>query len=218
MVYECVEKQDLAIAAYEVAVSLAPQDANYLGNLIRAKVRRGDQTQELVSQLREFIHLDCRPDWIEWAKLQLIKQENDRVGLRAEEYHEDSVCISGADCISNDSWSPNGEDGTLLNVEEVVLPLETESLPLGRDENKVDSSRRDLPTLEFDGKEQLPIPHASTDPSKFPILNKEEPSVLESVETVDTGFEVISGESTTRPFPADSSRENLIRLVPSTEQ
>lgn len=209
LVYESVEKQELAIAAYEVAVALAPQNSNYLGNLIRAKVRRGDLSQELVLQLREFIHLDSRHDWTEWAKLQLIKQEDDRVGLRAGELHDESTSYLDG------SWIPNGEHGTLLNVEEVELPLETGNHSTGKNENMEDSSRRDLPTLEFDGKEQLPIPPASINQSQFPILNNEQSSVfVESVESVDTGFEAISGESSTALLPVTETGENMIRLTP----
>lgn len=213
LVYESVEKQDLAIDAYEVAVSLAPQNSNYLGNLIRAKVRRGDRSQELASQLREFIHLDDRYEWTEWARLELIKQEDDRVGLRAD------ATLQEASSFGDDSWIPSGEHGTVMNNQEVELPLEVENHSTSSDEKILDSSRRALPTLEFDGKEQLPTPPASSDQSQFPNLNREETSVLqESVESAVSGFEAISSEGSGTQFPVGESGDNVIRLTPITDQ
>ncbi len=71
LVYESVGQNDQAIVHYHQAVEMAPENAQYLGNLIRARIRRGDCSADLYLMLENLIFLDNRQPWVQWAKLQL---------------------------------------------------------------------------------------------------------------------------------------------------
>jgi tetratricopeptide (TPR) repeat protein len=68
LLYESLGRHGEAVALYESAVSLDPDDAQYLGNLVRAKIRRGDEHDENLQQhLRRLQVLETRPEWAAWA-------------------------------------------------------------------------------------------------------------------------------------------------------
>ena len=71
LVYESVRKFDDAIACYEAAVALDPRSIEYLSNLARAKVRRGDLDDETILLLDQVAFGDDRPGWRSWAMEQL---------------------------------------------------------------------------------------------------------------------------------------------------
>ncbi len=108
LVHESVEKIDLAVDFYQRAFDISPTNATYLGNLLRARIRRGDKTTDMIDMFQQLIHMDERLDWMEWAKLQMVKIEDDRVGLRASHGTED------------------GEN----YVSEMILPLESEIISM----------------------------------------------------------------------------------------
>ena len=68
MVYEAVGRFDDAISQYEIACRNEPRSAEFLGNLARAHVRRGDQPDMVRPMLEQLIFLDTRPDWVDWAR------------------------------------------------------------------------------------------------------------------------------------------------------
>ena len=84
MVMEAVGKYDEAIAHYEEALKIAPDDPETIGNLARTLARRDknyggnrdtsrDGTRDKNrDRLRELLHeiilKDTRPDWVTWAK------------------------------------------------------------------------------------------------------------------------------------------------------
>jgi tetratricopeptide (TPR) repeat protein len=70
-VYEAVGKLDEAVEQYESAHATAPDQPEFLGNLLRARIRRGDQTDDLVLMLEQFIFMEVRPEWVAWAKHEL---------------------------------------------------------------------------------------------------------------------------------------------------
>jgi len=76
MVYEAVGKIDDAISQYETAYQLAPDNHIMLGNLVRARVRRGDRSPELIELISELALKDPRPQWQNWAHEQLIKNKS----------------------------------------------------------------------------------------------------------------------------------------------
>jgi len=80
LIYESIERPEMAISYYQNAVELDPNNPEYLGNLIRARIRFDDKSYDLVQQLEHLIFIDDRSNWIDWAKLQLIKAQDDRVG------------------------------------------------------------------------------------------------------------------------------------------
>lgn len=71
LVFENVGKLDDAVGWYDQAVGLSPDDPQYLGNLARARVKRGDKTPDVRDLLNKLVMRDTRPDWLEWARERL---------------------------------------------------------------------------------------------------------------------------------------------------
>lgn len=78
MVFERVGKLSDASGAYAKAREMEPENPEYIGNLARARIRRGDHDSETRKLLEEVSLKDARPEWQEWARLKLLK-------LRTEE-------------------------------------------------------------------------------------------------------------------------------------
>lgn len=71
MVMERVGKLEQAIEAYEMANLLCPNDPEITGNLARAwwcQDKSNLRTRELLEHL---VFVDCRPNWVAWAKEQI---------------------------------------------------------------------------------------------------------------------------------------------------
>ena len=68
LVFESAGRFDDAVRCYDAAAALAPGDAEYAGNAARARVRRGDQTEDLRGMLEKIASVDPRPDWAAWAR------------------------------------------------------------------------------------------------------------------------------------------------------
>jgi Flp pilus assembly protein TadD len=66
-------KYNQAIAEYEKARSLAPDNPEYLANLARAKDKRGDRDEEMKKLLQELAYKDPRQEWRDWARMRLFK-------------------------------------------------------------------------------------------------------------------------------------------------
>ena len=62
-----------ALEAYEEARRLEPDNPQYLGNLARAKIKRGDRDEDTRQLLEELVFKDPRPDWREWARMKLLQ-------------------------------------------------------------------------------------------------------------------------------------------------
>ncbi|MEM8738840.1 MAG: tetratricopeptide repeat protein [Planctomycetota bacterium] len=73
LVLETVRRFDESITHYEAALDLEPDNPELLGNLARAKLRRGDPPQEVKQLLYDVIFKDTRPEWITWAKNELAR-------------------------------------------------------------------------------------------------------------------------------------------------
>ena len=71
MVYESAGKLDDAVEQYATANELEADNPAVLGNLIRARIRRGDDRNDMREQLTELVMKETRPEWLEWARLQL---------------------------------------------------------------------------------------------------------------------------------------------------
>lgn len=67
LVFESVGKLDEAVAHYDHALELAPDNAELLGNLTRARLRRGDHGPEIRQLLTDLMMKDTRPQWRDWA-------------------------------------------------------------------------------------------------------------------------------------------------------
>ena len=73
LVFEKAGKITSAAEAYEKARQLEPDNPEYLANLARAKVRRGDRDPETKKLLEELVLKDSRPQWSQWARINLLK-------------------------------------------------------------------------------------------------------------------------------------------------
>lgn len=68
LVYEAVGKIDEAVNCFDEALRSAPDNPHFIGNAARARVLRGDRTNELRELLSKLILRDTRPDWVAWAR------------------------------------------------------------------------------------------------------------------------------------------------------
>jgi tetratricopeptide (TPR) repeat protein len=71
LVYETAGKFNEAIEAYESARKLQPSNPEILGNLARARLRRGDPAADVRPLLADLSYFDTRPCWVAWAREQL---------------------------------------------------------------------------------------------------------------------------------------------------
>ena len=53
--------------------SMEPDNPEYLGNLARVKVRRGDHDDQMKKLLEELVMKDSRPEWNHWARMNLFR-------------------------------------------------------------------------------------------------------------------------------------------------
>ena len=70
LVLEQVGKLDDAVENYAKAKELAPEEPQFIGNLARARIRRGDKGNDIKELLTQVVLHDSRPEWSEWAKEQ----------------------------------------------------------------------------------------------------------------------------------------------------
>lgn len=76
LLYEEVGKLNQAVDCYTEALSFEPSNPLLVGNLARARVRRGDRGQEVRDLLDLLIAQDSRPEWLTWAKIQLLLMQD----------------------------------------------------------------------------------------------------------------------------------------------
>ena len=89
LVFEAVGQFDHAVAYFEQAVAMSPETPQYLGNLIRSRLSRGDTPFELQGEIKNLILIDDRPEWVNWAKLKLLSDDTESKLLR--DMHNPSV-------------------------------------------------------------------------------------------------------------------------------
>ena len=77
LVMEAVGKLDEAIQSYQTALEIEPDNPDYLGNSVRARLRRGERDLFVRQQLEQLIFIDSRPDWVAWANERLALDEFD---------------------------------------------------------------------------------------------------------------------------------------------
>lgn len=71
LVFEAAARPQMAIEHYQAAHDLSPTDPQFLGNLLRARLRCGEPPEALQEELRQLLFIERRPDWIEWIEEQL---------------------------------------------------------------------------------------------------------------------------------------------------
>lgn len=72
LVFEAVGNYDKAIEYFNAAWSVEHDNAEFLGNLVRARIRNGDTSSELRGLLQQLISIDDRETWVDWAREQII--------------------------------------------------------------------------------------------------------------------------------------------------
>ena len=82
-----------ALDLYWQAVEMDPTNPNFLGNLVRMRVRLGENSPEVVTQLQDLVLIETRADWRKWADNQLALNMNDALdrGPDAPEFEMDSA-------------------------------------------------------------------------------------------------------------------------------
>ena len=71
LVFEQVGKLDDAVKYYGQAMGMEPDNGQFIGNLARARVRRGDGGGEVRELLDKLVLRDDRPAWVAWARRRL---------------------------------------------------------------------------------------------------------------------------------------------------
>jgi tetratricopeptide (TPR) repeat protein len=74
---ESAGRTDEALTFYYQANELDPVNPNYLGNLVRLRLRMGERDELLRQQLRDLVLIETRPQWRRWADRQLALTVND---------------------------------------------------------------------------------------------------------------------------------------------
>ncbi len=72
LVMEAVGKLDEAVQTYTEALHLQPDNPQLLGNLCRARVRRGDRDDQTRQLLSDLLLRETRPEWAAWAREKLV--------------------------------------------------------------------------------------------------------------------------------------------------
>ena len=73
LVFEAAGKLDDATESYGKAIALEPENVVAMGNLARARVRRGDRDESVRGLLQKLIERDDRTDWLAWERLTLAR-------------------------------------------------------------------------------------------------------------------------------------------------
>ena len=79
LLFESAGRFDDAVRCYDAAAALAPGDVESVANGARARVRRGDRTDELRAML-ERVAGDPRPGWSGWARAELARRPRAATG------------------------------------------------------------------------------------------------------------------------------------------
>ena len=61
-----------SVEYYQHAYELAPEKPLYLGNLVRTRIRLGENDESVIEQLKELLFIETRPDWVKWINDQLV--------------------------------------------------------------------------------------------------------------------------------------------------
>jgi Flp pilus assembly protein TadD len=75
MVFERVGKLDDAVEQYGKAVAVEPDHVQAIGNLARARIKRGDRDADVRALLGKLVLRDTRPEWLAWARSTLARLE-----------------------------------------------------------------------------------------------------------------------------------------------
>jgi len=78
MVYEHVGKTAQAVRLYEDARALDPDDVRFVENLARARLKLGEEDDEVLELLDMIVAREANEEWVRWADEQRIRIRNRR--------------------------------------------------------------------------------------------------------------------------------------------
>lgn len=84
LVYEQVDQFDKAIDYFQQAMSYEENNAEYLGNYLRTRIRKGDRSSDLVPLLEQLVAIEFRDEWRDWAASQLVMGRLDQPVIHYE--------------------------------------------------------------------------------------------------------------------------------------
>lgn len=90
LVYEATWKYDDAVMNYQIAHSLEANHPEYLGNLVRCRMKKGDRQYDLKLLLEHLVFVETRPDWEHWAREQLALYEFEAPDAETDKAVEES--------------------------------------------------------------------------------------------------------------------------------
>lgn len=157
-----------ALDLYWQAVEMDPANPNFLGNLVRLRVRLGEEGPELRTQLQDLALIETRPDWRRWADRQLALTFNESLdrGPETPDFNSDRKDRDGGDNepadnvidltptseSTNDSSSKSSKEtreGNSLRDATNTLFSDPEFVPTPEfNAPQVDSRRRDTQLLD----------------------------------------------------------------------
>lgn len=76
LVLESAGSSDESLEYYAHANQLEPRNPEFLGNLVRTQIRRGDRGPEVVEMLQSLSYIETRPEWVAWVQRQLNLEQN----------------------------------------------------------------------------------------------------------------------------------------------
>jgi len=79
MVLEAVGRLKEAEQHYDKALAIEPDNAVFIGNLARCRIRLGRRTPQTRDLLQQIILKDTRPEWVQWARRELMDMPASKV-------------------------------------------------------------------------------------------------------------------------------------------
>ena len=179
-----------ALDLYWQATEINSTEPHYLGNLVRLRIRLGETSPDVVTQLQDLILIETRPDWKRWADRELALDLNMALDRGPETPDFNAASAKG------DNDGPNQK-----RTQNRVIQLTPEDQSAGdEDERNQDSEIRPRPSS------RLPKPRParpafieppSPEPSQRPASNARESrsATLNPAETSSTQIPIQSGDS-----------------------
>lgn len=135
-----------AMELYSQAVEMDPVNPNFLGNLVRLRVRMGEDDPTLTTQLQDLILVETRPDWRRWADRQLALTFNHALdsgpetpdfdtldgknrGQDDDQLNSNIIELTPKVDASVDRTPPNSQPRILSGPMEATTSPDVESLP-----------------------------------------------------------------------------------------
>ena len=146
LTFESALRLDSAISYYQSAHELAPKNPEYLGNLIRARLRAGEPIQAMRPMLQQLYFVERRPEWVEWTREQLMLATNPNL-----DRGPDSPDLSE---LNDQAETPFDEASRILYDSG---PPELSDLPAGNDIPPSPSPAPTAPSLPTEDEFRSPV-------------------------------------------------------------